>query len=85
MAAVGFPMPTKRSLRFKRFSWNKASDGSFPPIANGNANNGSRASGLKDPVESKGLVTPLFTGSTAGIQGLARSTANGSGFSLLEK
>ncbi|KAJ2241820.1 hypothetical protein GGH97_004147, partial [Coemansia sp. RSA 475] len=33
MSAIQLPITTKRSLRFKRFSWNQAGDGTFPPIA----------------------------------------------------
>ncbi|ORX73174.1 hypothetical protein DL89DRAFT_265318, partial [Linderina pennispora] len=33
MATLALPVPTKRSVRFKRFSWNQAHDGSFPPIS----------------------------------------------------
>ncbi|KAJ2364592.1 hypothetical protein H4S01_003699 [Coemansia sp. RSA 2610] len=33
MSAIELPVATKRSARFKRFSWNRAGDGTFPPIA----------------------------------------------------
>ncbi|PIA16149.1 hypothetical protein COEREDRAFT_8806 [Coemansia reversa NRRL 1564] len=32
MSVIELPAATKRSLRFKRFSWNRAEDGTFPPI-----------------------------------------------------
>ncbi|KAJ2616559.1 hypothetical protein H4S08_000716 [Coemansia sp. RSA 1365] len=32
MFVIELPAATKRSLRFKRFSWNQAEDGTFPPI-----------------------------------------------------
>ncbi|KAJ2705281.1 hypothetical protein H4R19_005138, partial [Coemansia spiralis] len=32
MSAIELPATTRRSLRFKRFSWNRAGDGTFPPI-----------------------------------------------------
>ncbi|KAJ1741701.1 hypothetical protein LPJ55_000771 [Coemansia sp. RSA 990] len=33
MSAIELPVTTKRSVRFKRFSWNQARDGTFPPLA----------------------------------------------------
>ncbi|KAJ2848759.1 hypothetical protein IWW36_003103 [Coemansia brasiliensis] len=33
MSAIELPVTTKRSARFKRFSWNQAHDGTFPPLA----------------------------------------------------
>ncbi|KAJ2706831.1 hypothetical protein FB645_001279 [Coemansia sp. IMI 203386] len=82
MSAVGFPVPTKRSLRFKRFSWNKASDGSFPPIADNMAGN-LKASNAKEPSDPKSMSKLLYTASSAGIQSQAKPKPNDVGPSLI--
>ncbi|KAJ2231665.1 hypothetical protein IWW45_005424, partial [Coemansia sp. RSA 485] len=83
MSAVGFPVPTKRSLRFKRFSWNKASDGSFPPIADNMAGN-LKASNAKEPSDPKSMSKLLYTASYAGIQSLDKPKPNDVGPSLID-
>ncbi|KAJ2784175.1 hypothetical protein H4R18_001302 [Coemansia javaensis] len=49
MSAIELPTTTRRSLRFKRFSWNRADDGSFPPIDASRSSAQKRAGPAADP------------------------------------
>ncbi|KAJ1889402.1 hypothetical protein LPJ71_008207, partial [Coemansia sp. S17] len=61
MSTLSFPLATKRSKRFKRFSWNQVADGTFPPVSQ---NSSTRHTDQR-------ILAPVVTGNSAAVLALS--------------